>query len=200
MKTDFNLTTQTCFNEPENTNSLIELQKFAILDRVEQDFNGNNLVKRKKIKVKFIYNASYPDGYMIKIVQDHGDHKEGQKKLIFGCRIPIEILTFLILELDKEIQLFFDRCQVHVFVNMLISEDLSQFQDKLHLKCLSTEFKCIMEHLLRLSKSFNPSTIGRSNAFISSNGTLINASYLYNTSTDNLHNKDLIEYIFKKYC
>lgn len=201
METDFNLKTDTCFDdEPENTDSLKELQKTAFLQRVEQEFNDNSLVKRKGIKVRIVTNALFADGYQIRISPEDKKEKKKEKKLIFGCRKSIEILTILLLRLDKEIPLFFDRSQVHVFANMLISKDLSQFHEQLHLKCLSTEFKCVMEHLSLYCKSFNPTTIERSNAFISSCGTLINASYLYNTSTEHLHNKELIADIFKKYC
>lgn len=123
-----------------------------------------------------------------------------KKKLIFGCRISVKELTLLILEIDKEIHLFYDCTLVPVFVAMLMSTDLSQWNIIFHLKCTTTEFKCIMEHLSLHCKSFNPATIQRTKAFISSQRTLINASYLYNTSTEHLHNKGLIAYIFSKYC
>ena len=201
METDFNLTTDTCFDdEPENTNSLKELKKTAFLQRVEQEFNGNSLVKKKKIKVQFVFNASFPDGYQIKISPECKKDNPGQKKLSFGYRGSRELLLMVILEIDKEIKLFFDRTLVHVLVEMLTCDDLSKFNKKMHLACLTNEFRCLIDNLKPLCKSFNPTTVERCGLFVSNIGTPITASNLYNSSTDALPSRRKIEKIIRKLC
>ena len=201
METDFNLKTEKCLDDVINSTICTEQNPTAsIMEQLKQEFNKLPMEIKIMIMNEIDCNSSHDESPSIKVINGTKGKKQKEKKLIFGCRKSKEILTILLLNLDKEIQLFFDRSQIHVFVNMLISKDLSQFHEQLHLKCLTTEFKCIMEHLSLYCKSFNPTTIERSNAFISSCGTLINASYLYNTSTEHLHNKELIADIFKKYC
>lgn len=201
MDPDFNRKTDSCLNDVINSPISTEPSPTAIImKQLKQEFSKLPIEIKIMIMNEIDCNSSQDEDPFTRVFIGTKGKRKKEKKLIFGCCKSVEILTILLLKLDKEIQLFFDRSQVHVFVNMLVSKDLSQFHEQLHLKCLTTEFKCIMEHLSLYCKSFNPTTIEKSNAFISSNGTLLNASYLYNTSTEHLHNKDLIADIFKKYC
>lgn len=200
MENDLNLTTQTCFDEAQKDTIGLEQSKDALnLDKLILEYNKLPDDLKKKIKIEIDSNALQPEGKIIKLITKD-KKKQKKKKLIFGYRGSEEELSCLILEWDKEIHLFFDRTLVHVLVTMLISKDLGQWEKIFHLRCTTTEFKCMMEHLSLHCTSFNPATIQKTKAFISSSGTLINASYLYNTSTEHLHNKELIAYIFRKYC
>ena len=201
MKPDLNQSEKISFENVSHEPKSVEVSQNAlILNQFEQALNKLPADEKKKILTELYQHAALSAYEKTNVLKAKGEKVAPLKKLIFGWHGSKHLLTLILLDIDKEIQIFVDRTLIHVFINMLISKDLSQHHEQMHIKCLSTEFKCIMENLSLHCKSFTPTTIEKSNAFISSCGTLINANYLYNTSTDHVHNKKLIESIFRKYC
>lgn len=200
MKKKLNLKKEICFDDkPENTNILKEISSAAILQRVEQEFNGSSLVRKKNIKVEIVYKSSFPDGFQIKISPDDKKKAPPPKILLFGWKRSPELLTQMMEEIHDHVQIFADRSMVDVFVRMATSKDLSQESKKMYIACKTNLFGYIVDRLKPYFKSFNPTTVERCELFVSKLGNSITANSLYNKTTENLQERISIDRILKKY-
>lgn len=199
MENDFNRPKETCFEDaPTNTNSIAQPPNALFLERVEQKINKFSRDLKKEILNKIDSQALLAENHPIKGMTKDTKKNFKKKKLIFGYRGSVEKLTPIMLEIDKEMHLFLDPSFVLVFVSLLTSEDLSQHTTKMHMACMTTVFKGMMDHLKPYCISFNPTTIERSGLFESSNGTPIKANCLYNSTTESLKTQRKMELYFKK--
>lgn len=159
----------------------------------------------KELAEKYFFDTEFDKLLILKIVEDkpkpENKKKRKLKKVInysFGFKNRD---TAKLKQVITQLQLKVDLLQINTsgeeLVSLLLAEDYRHQKAKIYIQCETTQFSYIVSCLKPFFNNLNPTSIERSEKFISKTGTPIKASNLYKNKVFNTKQKEDIDKIIE---
>lgn len=181
------------------------IRLYAELQEQYGQYSENELYTIRDIAEKYFNDAEFDESLFEKINAPkkkviHKPLKPSRKpKTSFGFKSndTAKLLTVLRL-IHLKIDLLQNQTSVEQFHKLLISEDFTQLNIKIYLQCETTQFSYLVSQMKRHFTNFNPTTIERSDKFITKTGVELKGNNLHKNKVYNPKAKEEIDKIIQQ--